>query len=62
MSLLTEQEIVDIVRESAKGSATRRDGSTSYRIVCAVESAVIAKIKAQGASGNKFTGWIFTEF
>ena len=48
MSLLTEQEIVDIVRESAKGSATRRDGSTSYRIVCAVESAVIAKIKAQG--------------
>lgn len=48
MSLLTEQEIVDIVRESAKGSATRRDGSTSYRIVCAVESAVIAKIKARG--------------
>lgn len=50
MSLLTEQEITEIVREAARGSATRRDGSTSQRIALAIESAVIAKIKAQGPS------------
>ena len=50
MSLLTEQEITEIVREAAKGSATRRDGSTSFRIARAIESAVIKKIKARGAS------------
>ena len=48
MSLLTEQEIKEIVREAARGSATRRDGSTSQRIARAIESAVIEKIKAQG--------------
>ena len=45
---LTEQEITEIVREAARGSATRRDGSTSQRIARAIESAVIEKIKAQG--------------
>ena len=48
MSLLTEQEITEIVREAARGSATRRDGSTSQRIARAIESKVIEKIKAQG--------------
>lgn len=48
MSLLTEQEIEEIVREAARGSATRRDGSTSQRIARAIETAVIEKIKAQG--------------
>lgn len=48
MSLLTEQEITEIVREAARGSATRRDGSTSQRIAIAVEKVVLAKIKAQG--------------
>ena len=47
--LLTEQEISEIVREAARGSATRRDGSTLQRIARAIESAVIEKIKAQGA-------------
>ena len=31
MSLLTEQEITEIVREAARGSVTRRDGSPSLR-------------------------------
>ena len=48
MSLLTEQEITEIAREAVRGSATRRDGSTSQRIARAIESAVIEKIKAQG--------------
>ena len=48
MSLLTEQEITEIVREAVRGSATRRDGSTSQHIARAIESAVIEKIKAQG--------------
>ena len=48
MSLLTEQEITEIVREAARGSATRRDGSTSERIARAIEAKVIEKIKAQG--------------
>lgn len=51
MSLLTEQEITEIVREAARGSATRRDGSTSQRIARAIESKVIEKIKAQGFAG-----------
>ena len=46
--LLTEQEITEIVREAARGSATRRDGSTSGRIARAIEKAVIEKIKAHG--------------
>ena len=48
MRLLTEQEITEIAREAVRGSATRRDGSTSQRIARAIESAVIEKIKAQG--------------
>ena len=50
MSLLTEQEITEIVREAARGSATRRDGSTSQRITRAVEAKVIEKIKAHGTA------------
>ena len=50
--LLTEQEITEIVRDAARGSAIRRDGSTSQRIVRAIESAVIEKIKAQGFAGT----------
>lgn len=77
MSLLTEQEIVDIVRESAKGGATRRDGSTSYRIARAVEAKARAKlieeIKAQGPVAefgglrltpegtNEFWGWTIVD-
>ena len=48
MSLLTEQEITQVVRDAANGSAIRRDGSTSYRIARAIEAEVIKKIKAQG--------------
>ena len=48
MSLLTEQEITQVVRDAANGSAIRRDGSTSYRIARAIEAKVIEKIKAQG--------------
>ena len=51
MALLTEQEIMEIVREAARGSATRRDGSTSQKIARAIESKVIEKIKAQGPVG-----------
>ena len=47
MSLLTEQEITQVVRDAANGSAIRRDGSTSYRIARAIEAKVIEKIKAQ---------------
>ena len=47
MTLLTEQEITEIVREAAKGSAIRREGSTSFRIARAIEAAVIEKIEAQ---------------
>ena len=36
---LTDQQITAIVREAAKGSAIRRDGSTSHRIARAIESA-----------------------
>ena len=50
MSLLTEQEIAEIVREAARGSATRRDGSTSLRIARDIEAKVIEKIKGQGAA------------
>ena len=49
MSLLTEQEITQVVRDAANGSATRRDGLTSQRIARAIEAKVIEKIKAQGA-------------
>ena len=47
--LLTEQEITEIVREAARDSAIRRDGTTSFRIARAIETAVIEKIQAQGA-------------
>ena len=69
MSLLTEQEITEIVREAAMGSATRRDGSTSLRITRAIEAKVIEKIKVQGPVAefgglrltpegtNEFWGW-----
>ena len=36
---LTDEEIGVIVREAAKGSAIRRDGSTSHRIARAIEAA-----------------------
>ena len=52
MSLLTEQEITQVVRDAANGSAIRRDGSTSYSIARAIEAKARAKlieeIKAQG--------------
>ena len=35
---LTEEEIAAIVREAAKGSAIKRDGSTSERIARAIEA------------------------
>ncbi len=41
--MLTESEVSAIVREAAKGSATRRDGSTSSRIARAIERAVLRK-------------------
>ena len=66
MSLLTEQEITEIVREAARGSATRRDGSTSQRIARAIESKVIEKIKAQGPVARTVasvtnTGYVYIE-
>ena len=36
---LTDEQIVSIVREASKGSAIRRDGSTSHRIARAIEAA-----------------------
>ena len=54
MSLLTEQEITQVVRDAANGSAIRRDGSTSYRIARAIEAEVIKKIKAQGPVANLY--------
>lgn len=36
---LSDEEITTIVREAAKGSAIRRDGSTSHRIARAIEAA-----------------------
>jgi hypothetical protein len=45
--MLTPEQIAAIVRESAKGSATRRDGSTSYRIARAIESAATAPLLAR---------------
>lgn len=36
---LTDEQIADIVREAAKGSAMRRDGTTSTRIARAIEAA-----------------------
>ncbi len=56
MSLLTEQEITEIVRDAARGSAIRRDGSTSQRIARAIEAKLIEKIKAQGV-----TAWLHHE-
>lgn len=47
MSILSEQEITQVVRDAANGSAIRRDGLTSYRIARAIEAKVIEKIKAQ---------------
>jgi hypothetical protein len=35
---LTDEEVKNIVREAAKGSATKRDGSTSHRIAQAIEA------------------------
>jgi primosomal protein N'' len=45
---LTEAEIAAIVREAAKGSSIRRDGSTSERIARAVE----AKLKEKKYENN----------
>lgn len=36
--MLTDEQINEIVREAARGSATRRDGSTSMRIARAIEA------------------------
>lgn len=36
---LTEEQVLAIVREAARGSAIRRDGSTSVRIARAIEQA-----------------------
>lgn len=36
---LTDEQIASIVREAARGSATRRDGTTSTRIARAIEAA-----------------------
>ena len=55
MALLTEQEITEIVRDAARGSAIRRDGSTSQRIARAIETKVIEKIKAQGGVVRRIT-------
>ena len=41
--VLTADEISVIVRESARGSATRRDGSTSERIARAIEASLKEK-------------------
>jgi len=45
---LTDEEIAAIVREAAKGSSIRRDGSTSERIARAVE----AKLKEKKYENN----------
>lgn len=37
---LTEEEILKIVRDASRGSATRRDGTTSMRIARAIEAKV----------------------
>ena len=36
---LTDEKIAEIVREAAKNSAIRRDGTTSHRIARAIEAA-----------------------
>lgn len=36
---LTDEQIAEIVRDAAKGAATRRDGTTSTRIARAIEAA-----------------------
>jgi hypothetical protein len=41
---LTDEQITVIVREAAKGSALRRDGSTTHRIARAVEAAATAPL------------------
>ena len=60
MSLLTEQEITQVVRDAANGSAIRRDGSISYSIARAIEAKARAKlieeIKAQGAAAFEYCG------
>ena len=40
---LTDEQITAIVREASKGSAIRRDGSTSMRIARAIEAAIRSK-------------------
>jgi hypothetical protein len=40
---LTEEEIATITKESARGSAIRRDGTTSHRIARAIEAALKEK-------------------
>jgi hypothetical protein len=54
---LTDDEITSIVRDASKGSAIKRDGSTSHRIARAVEAAVWAKfaaVKQDAAIKEKF--------
>jgi hypothetical protein len=41
---LTDEQITVIVREAAKGSALRRDGSTTHRIARAIEAAATAPL------------------
>lgn len=52
--MLTDEQINEIVREAARGSATRRDGSTSMRIARAVEAAVL---EAQGK--QEPVAWVY---
>ena len=42
--ILTDEEINRIVREAAKGSAIRRDGTTSFRIARDIEQAILEKM------------------
>lgn len=49
--LLSEEQINDIVREAARGSATRRNGTTSQRIARAIEAAVLAELAKQEPVG-----------
>ena len=69
MSLLTEQEITQVVRDAANDGVIRRDGSTSHHIARAIEAKMIEKIKAQGPVAWRFDiredsyteKWGFTE-
>lgn len=48
--LLSDEEIVALAREAAKGSAINRAGTTSVRIGRAIERAVLSRIGKQQES------------